>query len=117
MRNLAIYLAGLAALSGPSAALGPASASFRDLLAYPKYEVLFLNDLPIAESDARRLRGGGAADGSSSEAGGIDHEEDWWSLKVPRRAERRLGDGRGNSSENVRIVKNYGVVLIAPRTG
>lgn len=99
MRNLAIYLAGLAVLSGPSAALGPASASFRDLLAYPKYEVLFLNDLPIAESDARRLRGG--EPGGTSSTGGLDHEDDWWSLRVPRRPEKRLGDGQGKTSENV----------------
>lgn len=55
MSHLAIYLLALAALSParPALALG---GGLQDLAAYPKYQVDFLNDLPLAESDAAEIR-------------------------------------------------------------
>lgn len=55
MSHLSIYLLALAALSParPALALG---GGLQDLAAYPKHQVDFLNDLPLAESDAAAIR-------------------------------------------------------------
>jgi len=51
----------LAALAGTATAMRPANpgGGLQDLAAYPKYEVVFLNDYPLAESDAARCRAEG----------------------------------------------------------
>jgi hypothetical protein len=82
MRNLAIYLSALSVLSPPTSALRHGASQLRDVLAFPKYEVQFLNDLPLAESDARRCR-----------SLGIEREEEWMGLRAPFVDGRRLGDG------------------------
>ena len=84
MRNLHIYLQALAVLYGASEvhALGHRSSHFRDLQAFPKYEVQFLNHLPIAESDAKRCM-----------SAGIEVEDEWMALRAPHVGQQRLGDG------------------------
>ncbi|BEI83897.1 hypothetical protein CcaverHIS002_0405010 [Cutaneotrichosporon cavernicola] len=52
MSHLAIYLLALAALR-PASALG---VGLQDLASLPKYQVDFLNDLPLSESDAASIR-------------------------------------------------------------
>jgi hypothetical protein len=52
MRNLSIYLSALAALL-PSNALRHGSHQLRDLLAFPKYQIDYLNELPLSSSDAK----------------------------------------------------------------
>ncbi|ORX33983.1 hypothetical protein BD324DRAFT_605342 [Kockovaella imperatae] len=78
MRNLVIYLSALTALS--SHAYKHEAAQLRDLLAYPKYEIQFLNDLPISWSDADRV-----------EKEGLERAEEWSELRLKERKE--LGDG------------------------
>lgn len=55
MRNLAIYLSALTALS-QSYALRHGSHQLRDLLAFPKYSVDYLNELPLSKTDAERCK-------------------------------------------------------------
>jgi len=52
MRNLVIYLTALSALSS-SFALRHGSHQLRDLLAFPKYQIDYLNELPLSASDAK----------------------------------------------------------------
>ena len=79
MRNLIIYLSALGALS-PALAVSHGAAQLRDLLAYPKYDVQFLNDLPLSDSDAARAK-----------ARGVETEDEWFDLRLsPNR--KRLGD-------------------------
>lgn len=52
MRNLFIYLTALSELSS-SLALRHGSHQLRDLLAFPKYQVDYLNELPLSTSDAK----------------------------------------------------------------
>jgi hypothetical protein len=52
MRNLSIYLSALATLL-PSNALRHGSHQLRDLLAFPKYQIDYLNELPLSSSDAK----------------------------------------------------------------
>lgn len=82
MRNLQIYLSALIALHGSGVHAGHRSSHFRDLQAFPKYEVQFLNQLPIAESDAKRCLDAG-----------VEQEEEWMALRVPHVGQKRLGDG------------------------
>lgn len=58
MSHLAIYLLALAALSPAQPALAAlhAGGGLQDLAAYPKYQVEFLNDLPLSQSDADAIR-------------------------------------------------------------
>ena len=81
MRYLAIYISALASLY-PSHALRHGSAQLRDLVAFPKYEVQFLNDLPLMASDASRCR-----------SQGIEQEDDFLGLRVVLTERRRLSDG------------------------
>lgn len=81
MRNLEIYLSALAVLHGV-AALGHGSSHFRDLQAFPKFEVQFLNQLPISESDAKRCM-----------SAGIEREDEWMGLRAPHVDQKRLGSG------------------------
>ncbi|WVR04729.1 hypothetical protein IAU60_001740 [Kwoniella sp. DSM 27419] len=78
-RNLLIYTLALSALA-PSHALRQGSHQLRDLYAYPKYDVQFLNDLPLAKSDAERCT-----------VEGVSREEDWISARPGTK--RRLSDG------------------------
>jgi protein OS-9 len=53
MRNLVIYLTALSTLSS-SQALRHGSHQLRDLLAFPKYQIDYLNELPLSASDAKK---------------------------------------------------------------
>ena len=81
MRNLIIYLSALVSLN-PSGALRSGSSQLRDLAAFPKYEVQFLNDLPLAASDADRCQ-----------TLGIEQEDDFLGLRIFLTERRRLSDG------------------------
>ncbi|WWD21612.1 hypothetical protein CI109_106098 [Kwoniella shandongensis] len=91
-RNLLIYLSALSALSPlPSLSLRHGAHQLRDLYAYPKYEVQFMNDLPLSAGDAQRCK-----------ITGIGIEEDWMAMRPAGGSggERRLinGDeGEGSS--------------------
>lgn len=84
MSHLAIYLLGLATLSARASHSG-----LQDLAAFPKYEVYFLPDLPIAQSDASRCRRTGLA-----------HDDDWLELRPKSRA-LDAGDSGKDDGENV----------------
>ena len=81
MRNLVIYLSALGTLS-PALAISHGAAQLRDLLAYPKYDVQFMNDLPLSTSDADRAK-----------TLGIETEIEWLDLRLASQDQRRLGDG------------------------
>lgn len=81
MRYLHIYLAALGTLS-PTHAISHGAAQLRDLLAYPKYDVQFLNDLPLSHSDAEQAK-----------TMGVETEDEWFDIKLQTRDRRRLGDG------------------------
>lgn len=82
MRNLHIYLSALATLYGSGVQAGHRSSHFRDLQACPKFEIQFLNQLPISESDAKRCL-----------EAGVQVEDEWMALRAPRVGQQRLGDG------------------------
>jgi protein OS-9 len=58
MRNLVIYASALASLS-PAWAFRPGPHQLRDLLAFPKYSVDFLNETPLSATDAAKCRSEG----------------------------------------------------------
>lgn len=90
MRNLAIYLSALAALSaGSVTGLRHGSRQLRDLLAFPKYQIDFLNELPLSNSDAERCK-----------AVGVEVEEEFAQVHFEWR--KRLGEGDGSSDKRVR---------------
>lgn len=101
MRNLIIYLSALASLSF-SSALRHGSSQIRDLVAFPKYEVRFLNDLPLAASDADRCQ-----------ALGIEREDEFLMQRVSLTDRRRLSDGTDAPSQ----VKIRGLSELTRRTG
>ncbi len=83
MRYLTIYLYALAFLSpSASSAIRPGASQLRDLAAFPKYEVQFLNNLPLAASDADRCQ-----------TFGIEREEQFLGLRIALGERRRLSDG------------------------
>ena len=95
MRELAIYLWALGSLSS-TYGLSHGSAQLRDMLAYPKYQVSFLNHLPVSVSDAAKAR-----------AIGIEKEEEWLSQRLSLPEERTLSDGSGEgetTGERLQIV-------------
>lgn len=63
----------------PALAIGSGPHQLRDLYAYPKYQVQFLNDLPVSASDAKRIR-----------EVGVGSEIEWLDM---RPGDRRLEDG------------------------
>ncbi|WVQ98169.1 hypothetical protein IAU59_005291 [Kwoniella sp. CBS 9459] len=110
-RYTALHILALSALALSATtsanALRHGAHQLRDLYAYPKYEVQFLNDLPLSKSDAERFTSAGVGDigdwlrarsgdrstglgtgasgsGSSEEGGG---------------SRKSLGDGSGSGSE------------------
>ena len=83
MRNLIIYLGALSALSSTSSAVRHGAAQLRDLLAYPKYEVQFLNDLPVSASDADKAK-----------SLGVEREDEWLHLRLGLHDRKRLSDGQ-----------------------
>lgn len=83
MRNLIIYLGALSALSSTSSAVRHGAAQLRDLLAYPKYEVQFLNDLPVSVSDADKAK-----------SLGVEREDEWLHLRLGLHDRKRLSDGQ-----------------------
>ncbi|WVQ83188.1 hypothetical protein IAT38_005327 [Cryptococcus sp. DSM 104549] len=88
-RNLFIYLSALAALTAPSLSLRHGAHQLRDLYAYPKYQVQFHNELPIAASDAERCK-----------EVGVYSEEEWMVLRPGGGERRRLGDGKDVSQQD-----------------
>lgn len=89
MRNLAIYLSALSALH-PTLGIRHGSSQLRDLEAFPKFEVQFLNHLPVAESDAARC-----------ESLGLGREEEWSGLRVPGEGRKRVGGGSDDTDLGV----------------
>ena len=87
MRYLSIYLAALSSLSS-SRGLRPGSSQIRDLVAFPKYEIQFLNDLPLAASDANRCQ-----------TFGIERELEFLDRRVTLADRRRLSDGTDGPSQ------------------
>jgi protein OS-9 len=81
MRNLHIYLSALSVLH-PVLGIRHGSSELRDLEAFPKFEVQFLNHLPVAESEAKR-----------SQSEGIRREEEWVRCKPGSPGMQQLGDG------------------------
>jgi protein OS-9 len=104
MRNLHIYLSALVTLYGGRVHAGHRSSHFRDLQAFPKFEVQFLNQLPIAESDAKRCLDAG-----------IEQEEDWMTLRAARVEHKRIGDGDEIIPVDVCIPAPYIVCLKCSR--
>ena len=82
MRNLLIYLSALSSLSYDVRALHHSAAQLRDLMAYPKYEVSFLTELPLSASDADKAK-----------VLGVEREEEWLNAKLLLGEKRRLSDG------------------------
>jgi len=94
MRYLHIYLSALASLSPfPSLAIRHSASQLRDLFAYPKYEIQFLNDLPLTNSDAERCQ-----------TLGLDTEEDFLDLRIHTNGRKRVGDGLDDGVEQNRQV-------------
>ena len=93
MRNLFIYISALTVLSDSVLSLKHGNAQLRDLLAYPKYDVQFLNDLPISSSDAGRAK-----------SLGVEREDEWISPRFNPGERRRLSDGSADISDQVCIV-------------
>ncbi|ORY23996.1 hypothetical protein BCR39DRAFT_548093 [Naematelia encephala] len=82
-RNLIIYLSALSVLqSDPAYALRQGSSRLRDVLAFPKYQVQFLNDLPLSTSDAYLC-----------EDIGVEREDEFLGLRVSLPGRKRIGDG------------------------
>lgn len=87
MRNLIIYLSALTSLSiTPVLGLRHGSRQLRDMLAFPKYQVEFLNELPLSQSDAERCR-----------AMGVEDEDDFTKVRFEGTDRRSIGD-RDSSS-------------------
>lgn len=63
----------------PAPAIGSGPHQLRDLYAYPKYQVQFLNDLPISASDAKRIK-----------EVGVGSEIEWIDMRL---GDRSLEDG------------------------
>ncbi|WWC68090.1 uncharacterized protein I206_102009 [Kwoniella pini CBS 10737] len=93
-RNLVIYLCALSSLSS-TFALRQGHNQLRDLYAYPKYEVQFLNDLPLSHSDAERVK-----------SLGVENENDWLRAKVEHEGGKRLSDG----SEDLSTKNNLEII-------
>lgn len=104
MRNLLIYVSALAALF-PSDVISfqHGAAHLRDLLAYPKYEVQFLNDLPIAVTDADTVRDEG-----------LRTPHDWLSVHVSKTQRKRLS-GDHDPELNVDVSDSFILELTLPR--
>lgn len=109
MRYLLIYLSALSSLH-TGVAIRHGSSPLRDLQAFPKYEVQFLNHLPLASSDAERCQ-----------SLGLDREEDWLGHRPGRHDRRRVGDGSDNSEIGFDVCGLYcssdraGLILQDPR--
>ena len=97
MRNLIIYISALCVLA-EGHAFDHGAAQLRDLLAHPKYEVQFLNDLPVSQSDADRAN-----------TLGLEREEEWLDLRLSL-DRQRVGDGMSVPSE-VRPTSSFIIVL------
>jgi hypothetical protein len=92
MRNLHIYLSALTFLDS---ALGirHGASQLRDLQAFPKFEVQFLNHLPVTESDAARMQ-----------RDGLQHDDEWSDVHRQRASDRhRLDAGLVDESHNVSL--------------
>ncbi|KIR33076.1 protein OS-9 [Cryptococcus deuterogattii MMRL2647] len=63
----------------PALAIRTGPHQLRDLYAYPKYQIQFLNDLPVSASDAKRIK-----------EGGIGSEIEWLDM---RPGDKSLEDG------------------------
>jgi protein OS-9 len=98
MSHLAIYLLALAALR-PASALG---VGLQDLASLPKYQVDFLNDLPLAESDAAAIR-----------KHGLSHEDQFLALHPGRQPERSTIEGR-DSEESTDLLTTDELTPVAP---
>ena len=93
MRHVLIYSSALTALASTSVAIKHEAAQLRDLLSYPKYEIQFLNDLPLSTSDADRAK-----------RKGVEREDEWFALRFSD-ARDRLSDGSETLPYEVRDLR------------
>jgi protein OS-9 len=91
MRNLAIYLSALTALSQASA-LRHGSHQLRDLLAFPKYSVDYLNELPLSRTDAERCK-----------LEGVELEEEFTQTRFEGRKKLRGNETEEAAAEKVSL--------------
>jgi hypothetical protein len=105
MRNLSIYLSALATLL-PSSALRHGSHQLRDLLAFPKYQIDYLNELPLSSSDAKAcLREG------------VEYESDFTQARFEGRKHVSGNDSQGE--EGVKVShggKCQGLMIVGTST-
>jgi protein OS-9 len=100
MRYLHIYLSALATLSPyPSLAIRNTASQLRDLFAYPKYEIQFLNHLPLTRSDAERCH-----------SLGIQREDEFLDLRLSALDRKRVGDGTEGEDEGERGIERLDLV-------
>jgi protein OS-9 len=87
MRNLHIYLSALATLSVPVIGLRHGSRQLRDMLAFPKYQVEFMNELPLSHSDAERCR-----------AMGVEDEDEFTQVRFEGKRRRSISESDSEST-------------------
>lgn len=104
MRNLSIYLSALATLL-PSNALRHGSHQLRDLLAFPKYQIDYLNELPLSSSDAKAcLREG------------IEYESDFTQTRFEGRKHVSGNDSRGEEGVKVSLKCDEELMVVGDST-
>lgn len=91
MRNLVIYLSALSTLA-PVWGFRNGPHQLRDLLAFPKYSIDFLNETPLSATDAAKCR-----------AEGVELEDDFTQTRFTGEgARRRLSGNDTNTGEGSR---------------
>lgn len=97
MRNLLIYLSALTSLSTPVLGLRHGSRQLRDMLAFPKYQVEFMNELPLSHSDAERCR-----------AMGVEDEDEFTKVRFEGRDRRAISESEDEPSSDSTAVVGSG---------
>lgn len=94
MRNLHIYLTALSVLLQPALSLRHGSRQLRDMLAFPKYQVEFMNELPLSHSDAERCK-----------AMGVEDEDEFTHVRFEGRDRRAIGHSESEpaASDNAAV--------------
>jgi hypothetical protein len=104
MRNLSIYLSALAIVL-PSNALRHGSHQLRDLLAFPKYQIDYLNELPLSSSDAKAcLRDG------------VEYESDFTQTRFEGRKHVSGNDSQGEEGVKVSLESDEELMVVGTST-
>ena len=104
MRNLVIYLSALTTLL-PSNALRHGSHQLRDLLAFPKYQIDYLNELPLSSSDAKAcLRDG------------VEFESDFTQTRFEGRKHVSGNDTKGEQGAKVSLEFDEELMVVGNST-